>query len=363
MAKRRRLTPIDFALPSAEADAPAAPEGRTYLRPGLAEGAPPIAHVAGDASAASALAEVAGALTAARAEGRLVQRLPLAMIDAAYLVRDRLETDEEELYHLMTSLAAHGQRTPIDVAEVDPGRYGLISGWRRITALARLFSQTGEARFATVLALVRRPDTAEAAYVAMVEENEVRLGLSYYERARIAARAVDLGVFETEKLALQRLFAAASRPKRSKIGSFLVIYRRLDPFLRFPAAIPERLGLSLAKLIETEPQATAALIARLETRPARYALDELTVLTEAVEAVEATAAVQAKAEGSGPASRLPPATGPRTSPRTEELRPGVVLRQSGRALNPVLTLSGPGVDQHFHALLVGWLQKDRSPHG
>ena len=50
----------------------------------------------------------------------------------------------------------------------------------------------------------------------MVEENEIRVGLSYYERARIVAKAVAQGVFETEKQALQRLFHTASRPKRSK---------------------------------------------------------------------------------------------------------------------------------------------------
>ena len=360
MAKRKRLMPSHLAPALTEPAFPEAAEARTYLRPGLSENAPPIAHVAGEASAASALAEVAGALTAARAEGRLVQRLPLEAVDAAYLVRDRLDTDEEELHHLMTSLAAHGQRTPIDVAEVGLGRYGLISGWRRITALARLFAQTGEARFGTVLALVRHPDTAEAAYVAMVEENEVRLGLSYYERARIAAKAVDLGVFETEKLALQRLFTAASRAKRSKIGSFLVIYRRLDPVLRFPAAIPERLGLSVAKLIETDPQAMAAVVARLDDRPARYALDELTVLSDAVEAAEAmtTALARTAVDGSAAASRPRPRKGSTTQPQAEELAPGVFLRLSGHAGSPVLTLSGPGVDHHFHARLAGWLQKD-----
>ena len=52
--------------------------------------------------------------------------------------------------------------------------YGLISGWRRLTALQALHAETGEARFATVQALVRRPETAADAYVTMVEENEIR---------------------------------------------------------------------------------------------------------------------------------------------------------------------------------------------
>ena len=116
--------------------------------------------------------------------------------------------------------------------EVTPVRgalpYGLISGWRRLAALKALHAETGEARFATVQALVRRPETAADAYVNMVEENEIRLGLSHYERARVAARATERGIFESEKKALLALFATASRAKRSRIRAFLDIYHALD---------------------------------------------------------------------------------------------------------------------------------------
>ena len=106
--------------------------------------------------------------------------------------------------------------------------YGLISGWRRLAALKALHAETGEARFATVQALVRRPETAADAYVNMVEENEIRLGLSHYERARVAALATERGIFESEKKALLALFATASRAKRSRIRAFLDIYHALD---------------------------------------------------------------------------------------------------------------------------------------
>ena len=95
-------------------------------------------------------------------------------------------------------------------------------------ALKALHAETGEPRFATVQALVRRPETAADAYVAMVEENEIRVGLSQYERARVAARATERGVFPSEKAALLALFAAASRPKRSRIRAFLELYHALD---------------------------------------------------------------------------------------------------------------------------------------
>ena len=146
------------------------------------------------------------------------------------------------------SLRAHGQRTPIEVVALTGALpYGLLSGWRRLAALKALLAETGDPRFATVQALVRRPETAADAYVAMVEENEIRLGLSQYERARVAARAAARGVFEDEEAALRALFATASRPKRSRIRAFVALYHGLDAALSFPAAIPERLGLALVE--------------------------------------------------------------------------------------------------------------------
>ena len=126
--------------------------------------------------------------------------------------------DADEMRSLMKSIFDHGQRTPIEVTRIDGDHaYGLISGWRRLSALEQLKAQTGDAKFDTVLALLRQPKDAADAYVSMVEENEIRVGLSYYERARVAAEATKRGVFETEKAALLSLFASASRAKRSRI--------------------------------------------------------------------------------------------------------------------------------------------------
>ena len=200
--------------------------------------------------------------------------------------------EDEEMAALRASLRPHGQRTPIEVTPLVTGAgalpYGLISGWRRLAALKALHAETGEARFATVQALVRRPETAADAYVAMVEENEIRIGLSHYERARVAARATERGIFPSEKAALLALFATASRPKRSRIRAFLDIYHALDGTLRFPAALPERLGLRLVEKLragrgrrspppspaptrrtpEAEAAALAALLARRGRAPA-----------------------------------------------------------------------------------------------
>ena len=364
MAKRRRLIPAPFSAGApAPHPGPAAPPRAPLAQGGLPASPAPIAQVAGEAAATSALQEVVAVLDAARAEGRLVQRLALDQIDTGYLVRDRIETDEEALAQLIDSLRAHGQRSPIEVTELAPDasgliRYGLISGWRRIAALRRLHIETGDDRFAAVLALLRRPETAEAAYVAMVEENEVRLGLSYYERARIAARAADLGVFDSEKQALQRLFASASRARRSKIGSFLGIYRALDGVLRFPSALPERLGLSLAHLLEDAPEAAARLAADLAARPAPDAAEEQARLAAAVASAAAPGPDPVPAPGRAPVPPAPGQPAPNRAPAAaaEEIRPGVFLTVGGGWTRPVLTLSGPNVGPEFRERLLHWLQ-------
>ena len=374
MAKRRRLIPSPLGAGFDTGDAAdatgTAPEVKSLLRPGLTggltgglaaglAGGPPIAQVAGSAATQAALDEVAGAMARARTEGRLVLALPLAAVDIDHLVRDRIAVDEAELGHLAASIRAHGQRSPIEVTDLGEvpgggggagggtgGRYGLISGWRRVQALRRLAEETGDPQFGTVLALLRRPAEASDAYIAMVEENEVRQGLSYYERARIAARAVDLAVFETQKQALQQLFAAASRARRSKIGSFLAIYRQLDTALRFPATIPERLGLALAAALEARPAEAAALRADLMANPAADATAEQARLARfATGKAAPDMAADGTADGAGD-----------IVPRLrQELRPGIWLEVSGGFSKPVLTLSGPAVDPGFRARLEAWL--------
>lgn len=329
MAKRRRLIPA--TPPGFDPDALAGGEARAALAPGLGM-TPPIARVASEAAAHAALDEVAGAMAAARAEGRLVLTLPLAAIDSDYLVRDRLALDGAELAPLIASLRDHGQRMPVEVADLGAGRYGLISGWRRVQALTRLATEGGSGQ---VLALLRRPAEASDAYVAMVEENEVRQGLSYYERARIAARAADLGVFESEKQALQRLFAGASRPRRSKIGSFISLYRALDDVLRHPAAISERLGLALEKALESRPEALAALKRDLAAGNGDPGA-EMALLGRFVTG-KTKAAVR--------------------RPAAQELAPGVFLAVGGAASRPVLTLSGPGVTEDLRTRLESWLSQ------
>lgn len=355
MAKRKRLT-LPFDLPSFDAPPAgpaAAPETKAMFPLGVARHAapapapivPPIAQVAGQAAVAAALDSLTGEIAAARAEGRLIQALPLDAVEADHLVRDRLDAGDEALAPLLASIRARGQQVPVEVVALGGGRYGLISGWRRLTALRRLRAEApGDARFATVQAVLRRPETAADAYLAMVEENEIRAGLSYYERARIVVRSAAAGVFPDTGAALQHLFAAASRARRSKIGSFLRICEALDGQLRFPAAIPERLGLALSRALEADPGLAPRLRDRLRKAPAATAEAELAALARALRPEGRAARSAAAAADAAPLAPVVPGN--------TTISPDIRMDTAhGR-----ITLTGPGVTAELQARLIAWLR-------
>ncbi|MCL3883974.1 ParB N-terminal domain-containing protein [Marivita sp. GX14005] len=296
MAKRKRLTPANPDYLAAPA-----PETKSMF---TAPSNAPIADVARDASASAALDELTETMARARDEGRMVVALPLGRIVLDHLVRDRVVVEEDAMQTLVASLRNRGQQTPIEVMQLGEGRYGLISGWRRCKALSILAEERGEDT-PTVLALLRRPEEASQAYLAMVEENEIRVDLSYFERARIVAKAVDEGVFATERSALQELFRAASRAKRSKIGSFLPLVRALDGHLRFPHALSERLGLALAQALTEDPGFAETLQEKLAAADAQDAEAETALLTRAVSQRNQSlkGASETESKTSGPAFR------------------------------------------------------------
>ena len=227
----------------------------------------PIADVVGQSAEAAALDRLAGEMHRARQEGRMLIELPLGAIDAHYLTRDRIALDAGEMEVLQRSLLARGQQTPIEVIALpnvqgEPLRYGLISGYRRLTALRAL--KASGAWDGTVNALVRQPGDAGQAYTAMVEENEVRVGLSYFERARIVTQAVAQGVFVDDIEGLRVLFQSVSRSKRSKIKSFIPLVKALGPHLSYPLAIGERLGLALSARITSDPDFGPEVAAALD---------------------------------------------------------------------------------------------------
>ncbi len=278
MARRRLTPPNPDLLPEPQDTIPAGIETKSMFPMGVARtvSRPPIAQVAGEASALSALEEMIAEVAQARAEGRIVQRIGLEDIAADHLVRDRMTADDAEMAVLVASIRARGQQAPIEVldrGEAALPRYGLISGWRRLAALR----ETGADK---ALAIVRNPATAAEAYVAMVEENEIRADISFYERARIVSKAMEQGVYDDPKSALQGLYGNVSRAKRSKIKSFMSIVEALDGILRFPAMISEKAGLDLVRRLETDPTLAGRLVDGLAQAALQTAEAELAFLAE-----------------------------------------------------------------------------------
>ena len=317
MAKRKRLE-----VPSG----PFSPELETKSAVPAPRARMPIADVAGDTAGRAALEEVAREMTAAEEEGRIVKKLPLSSIAIHHLARDRMVLDPDEMAALSASIAERGQQTPVEVVTLSGGRFGLISGLRRIEALRGLGASHA-------LALVKRPEDSREAYRAMVEENEIRAGLSFYERANIAVAAVGQGIYGDVRAAVQGLFAHAPKAKRSKILNFVTIHQTFGGSLTFPTAVPEHLGLALAKAIAADKGCAGRISAALKADPPGDAAHERRILEAAL--------------------RRPAAPGP----VREEIAPGLRLeRKAGRAV-----LSGKAVDDAFLAALRNWAISHAKP--
>lgn len=279
MARRRRIE-----APSAEELARIDSEG-VAPRPGPMA---PIAQIAGEAASlgsaldpeAEAERAEAAALRRLRAEGWEVREIAMAEIRTDAMTRDRMGMDPEALEELRASIRANGLRLPIEVSQRNPEGYDLISGLRRLTAMRDVAGQGG-----TIRALVRPARDEAATLGAMVEENEVRVNLTSYERGRTASVAVQDGVFPDLDTAVATLFAAASKAKRSKVRSFARLHEELGDLLTFPQALSERQCLRLAGALKAGQG--AALRRALGAGPAADAAAEWALLDAAVRRAEA----------------------------------------------------------------------------
>ncbi|MBO9468051.1 ParB N-terminal domain-containing protein [Tropicibacter sp. R15_0] len=343
MAKRKRLTPANPAFLEP------APEVKSAL--GAPMRAAPIADVAREASASAAAEELAQTLAEAREKGRMVIEVPLEAVKLDHLVRDRVAVQDDDTQALKDSLRARGQKTPVELVQIGEGRYGLISGWRRCMALRALQAETNEARFGTVLGLLRQPEDSADAYQSMVEENEIRVGLSYFERARIVAKSVEAGVFETDRDALQALFQSASRPKRSKIGSFIALVRGLEGALRFPEMIGERLGLSLSRALGEDPELAVQIAATLAEEAPESAEAEQEILSRFLAPAPVVPSPKPP-EAAEPAAKV-------ANPKPDPVKPQAIVgglslsHEEGR-----LVLEGRLVDDKLKARLITWLRQN-----
>ena len=317
--------------------------------------------MAGAAARDAGADEMAAFIAEARAGGRLLSEVPLDAIDAHHLHRDRLSADPddpatgEEMRLLIDSIRARGLQVPLDVMERPGGGLALVSGLRRLSALRHLHAETGASRFATARVRVVAPADMGDAYRAMVEENELRAGVSFYERARVVVKAVESGAFPDVPEGLRALYGGVPRARRSKVGAFVPVVEALDGVLSHPAALTEKRGLALGAALQGP--GAAALAERL-----RGALER----ADAPEAEQA--AIDAVLEGAAvaPPTAAAPARRPRKAPPPEAL-PEAPQEMPKRIEIPTrmvtvtrdaaqhLTLRGTGVDDALEAELRAWL--------
>lgn len=287
----------------------------------------------------------------ARQEGRIVSEIAIDKIILDHMMRDRMVVDGAELEELKLSIRSNGLRLPIEVVALEDGAFGLISGWRRLTVMTQL-QQEDPVRYCTVKAFVRPTYAAAALYTAMVEENELRAQVTPYERGRIAVMAARLGAFPDTEAAIETIFAAASKAKRSKIRSFAYVHEELGDMLHFPTDLSERNGLRLAYALREGygDQLRHVLIRTASTGPAY----EWAMLEPAVLAAEAI-------ERCGDRGGRPKTPFTRPSGRAEPLANGIsmerVLHEDGYSIR----LRGAVVNAEMVDLLMGDLRRRLSP--
>ena len=204
-------------------------------------------------------AEDAKAFRTAQQDGLVLERLPVGNVKTDDLPRDRLQLDvlaqSDEMEELKASIRERGQKEPIEVYLDAAGVPQLKKGWRRLTALRQLLSETGDEAFTHVIARVEQfSQDRMSRYIDMVEENVVREDLTFAEMAQVAITAAqDDGVDEQDPSELvSRLYGALHKTKRSYIKAFVFMMTVLGDHLKFPKAISRNLGVDVSRAITNQ---------------------------------------------------------------------------------------------------------------
>lgn len=188
-----------------------------------------------------------------RQAGLLLEEIDIDQIDEEHFVRDRIAHDEDAFHELRSSIYASGQKTPIEVTVIsdpdEPLRYGLVSGWRRLRAIREIFCETRDPGFATINARVLQHDVSSA-LVALAIENEVRKGISPFERALFIRRTVEAGAFASVDQAILSMYGQASAAKQSKIRTLVRLADFIGAIIIHPDCITEQIGLRLVKYFD-----------------------------------------------------------------------------------------------------------------
>lgn len=213
--------------------------------------------------------------------GLIVDALPLDLIDARKLTRDRARRLDRDLDDLEASIRDVGLSNPIRVEAAAGGRYELIQGYRRLAAYRALFEETGDETYARIPAgLVAMGESLAGLYRRMVDENMVRKDISFAEMGSLARAYADDPQSEAADVdeAVAHLFASAGRQKRVYIRYFATLTGALEKDLEFPEAILRALGLALVKRLDDDPAFVAVIARALRDAPKRDAATEVALL-------------------------------------------------------------------------------------
>lgn len=214
-----------------------------------------------------------------------VHRIPLARIDPDALPRDRTGLDGAAMDELINSICTGGLRMPIEVfpldapetptpetatpetpAEAPPAqatppdtpapRYGLLSGYRRYHAFARLHADELDARLAdqpcaAIPAFIRPRAALARQLVQVVEENAIRADLSPWEQGHVAVAAWREGIFATLDAAVSHLYMCVSRQKRARLRAVAQVVEEFEGILTAPEALSLRQIMRISRAIQS----------------------------------------------------------------------------------------------------------------
>lgn len=289
MAKKR-----DFEIDFDDDAAPSVPTGKSERRGPMAAAIVEASSALEDRAAAEAAIReendrLAHELVELKKAGLVMARVPVAKVRTDKLLRDRVDRRDGDLDDLKRSIREVGLANAIRVEEVDGG-YELVQGFRRLSAFAELYDETGDEAFAYIPAgIYARNEGLTLLYRRMVDENLVRKNVSFGEMAALAwgyVRSPTTDV-QSAEAAVDQLYASAGPQKRSYIKVFTRVLRELEGALTHVEAIPRALGIEIARRLSDQPRSVDGLRAKLTQVQGQGAAAEVAVLRDYIKAPKA----------------------------------------------------------------------------
>jgi ParB family transcriptional regulator, chromosome partitioning protein len=182
-----------------------------------------------------------------------LQKLPLDMVDTSPF-QSRGKMDEAHLQELQESMRIHGQIAPIVVRIKPDGRYELIAGHHRVTALRAIGETMAKAE-------IKKVDDATAARM-LTADNAQHKGLTDWELYKHIKM-----LRETKAAVTQTQLAEVLSFSRQQIG-FIECFRFLPESAHalldaYPAMVGATLAQALKPYAQTHPRAVQQALEKL----------------------------------------------------------------------------------------------------